>query len=199
MKTKSIFILLALIILYACDGVKKESTSNDVPAEELTVDKMDWWRDARFGMFIHWGLYAIPAGEYNGEKSPRIGEWIMNNMHIPIAEYEKYAGQFNPEKFNADEWVSILKDAGMKYIVITSKHHDGFCLWNSQVSDYDIMDASPFKRDILKELAEACQKQGIRFGLYHSIMDWHHPQAQAIWEPKIRLLIQNCQNTMKTI
>jgi len=183
MKTKIISILLAVMMLHGCDAVKKEEASESTQNEQLSEDKMDWWRDARFGMFIHWGLYAIPAGEYNGEKTPRIGEWIMNHMQIPIAEYEKYAAQFNPEKFNADEWVSILKDAGMKYIVITSKHHDGFCLWDSKVSDYDIMDAAPFKRDILKELAEACQKQGIRFGLYHSIMDWHHPQAQAIWEP----------------
>lgn len=175
---------LTLITIIGCQlKQKKNTTAGETQSVESNTDKMEWWRDARFGMFIHWGLYAIPAGEYNGNKTNRIGEWIMNHEQIPIKEYEKFATQFNPVNFNADEWVSILKDAGMKYIVITSKHHDGFCLWDSEVTEYDIMDASPFKRDILAELAEACKKQGIRFGLYHSIMDWHHPQAQAIWEP----------------
>jgi alpha-L-fucosidase len=134
---------------------------------------MQWWRDARFGLFIHWGLYAIPAGEWNGKTI--YGEWIRNNAHIPLPVYDKFLSQFNPVKFNADEWVRMAKAAGMKYIVITSKHHDGFALFNSQVSDFDVM-ATPFKRDILKELAEACRKAGgIRLCFYHSIMDWHHP------------------------
>ena len=97
-------------------------------------ERMAWWRDARFGMFIHWGLYAVPAGTYKGERVNGIGEWIMNNGKIPVAEYEKFAGQFNPIGFNADEWVRLAKNAGMKYIVITSKHHDGFCLWDSKVT-----------------------------------------------------------------
>lgn len=138
-----------------------------------------WWRDAKFGLFIHWGLYAIPAGEYEGKRIPGIGEWIMQRAPIPVAEYEKYAARFNPIKFDAAEWVRIAKDAGMKYIVITSKHHDGFCLWDSKVSDYDVMDASPFKRDILQELKDACDKEGLAFAFYHSIMDWRHPDAQA--------------------
>ena len=123
---------------------------------------MQWWREARFGMFIHWGLYAVPAGEWEGKRIGGIGEWIMNSAHIPVEEYEKLAGQFNPVKFDADQWVRIAKNAGMKYIVITSKHHDGFCLWDSKVTKYDIMDASPFNRDILKELSKACRKQGVR-------------------------------------
>lgn len=140
---------------------------------------MEWWRDASFGMFIHWGLYAIPAGIYNGDTVRGNAEWIMDKLDIPIEEYEKFAGQFNPVKFDADQWVSIAKNAGMKYIVITSKHHDGFCLWDSKVTDYDIMEASPFKRDILKELKEACEKEDIKLCFYHSITDWHHPDAQA--------------------
>jgi len=140
--------------------------------------RMEWWRDARFGMFIHWGPYAVPAGVYNGEPVRGIGEWIMNSAQIPIPEYETFAAEFNPVQFDADEWVRIAKDAGMKYIIITSKHHDGFGLWDSEVSDYDIMDASPFGRDILKELAEAAEREGLRLGFYHSIMDWHHPDAQ---------------------
>ena len=180
---KILLLILVASFLAACNSNPKTSQVTDQRASEPS-DKMEWWRDARFGMFIHWGLYAIPAGEYQGQRTPaKNAEWIMHHMQIPIAEYEQFAGQFNPVEFDADQWVSIAKNAGMKYIVITSKHHDGFCLWDSEVSDYDVMDASPFKRDILKELAEACEKQGIALGFYHSIMDWHHPQAQAIWEP----------------
>jgi alpha-L-fucosidase len=136
------------------------------PDSALSRDgRMAWWRDARFGMFIHWGVYSIPAR----------GEWVMNTEKIPVKEYEKFPPQFNPVKFNAEEWVRIAKDAGMKYIVITSKHHDGFCMWDSKVSSYDIMDATPFKRDVLAELAAACKKEGMTLGFYHSIMDWHHP------------------------
>jgi alpha-L-fucosidase len=141
--------------------------------------RMEWWRDARFGMFIHWGPYAVPAGVYEGEPIRGIGEWIMNTAQIPVAEYEEYAQQFNPVLFDAAEWVRIAKDAGMKYIIITSKHHDGFGLWNSEVSDYDIVDMTPFGRDVLRELADAAAAEGIRLGFYHSIMDWHHPDAQA--------------------
>jgi alpha-L-fucosidase len=144
---------------------------------------MNWWRQARFGMFIHWGVYSVPAGEWKGREIPGAGEWIMQQAKIPVAEYEKLAAQFNPAKFNADEWVRIAKDAGMKYIVITSKHHDGFCMWDSKVTDYDIADATPFKKDVLKELARACKKQGLKLCFYHSIMDWHHPDAQAPFYP----------------
>jgi alpha-L-fucosidase len=139
--------------------------------------RMQWFRDARFGMFIHWGLYAQAAGQWNGKESTGTGEWIMNDVKIPVADYEKLVTQFNPVKFDAKEWVRIAKAAGMKYIVITSKHHDGFCLFDSKVSDYDIM-ATPFKRDIMKELAEACHAEGIEICWYHSIMDWHHADAQ---------------------
>jgi len=146
-------------------------------------ERMKWWREARFGMFIHWGLYAVPAGEWKGKQIPGIGEWIMERADIPVSEYEQLAGQFNPVKFDADEWVRIAKNAGMKYIVITSKHHDGFCLWDSKVTDYDIVDAAPFKRDVLGELSGACKKQGIGLCFYHSIMDWHHPDAQSPFYP----------------
>ena len=146
-------------------------------------ERMEWWHKVRFGMFIHWGLYAIPAGEWQAKRIPGIGEWIMERAKIPIPEYEKLAGQFNPVKFDADQWVQIAKNAGMKYIVITSKHHDGFCMWDSKVTDYDIMDATPFKRDVLKELSQACKKHGIKLCFYHSIMDWHHPDAQGAFYP----------------
>jgi len=141
--------------------------------------RMDWWRDATFGMFIHWGAYAVPAGIYNEKPVKGIGEWIMHNSNIPIPEYEEFVKQFNPKDFNAKQWVSIAKNAGMKYIVITSKHHDGFCLWDSKITNYDIMDFSPFKRDILKELSDACKEAGIKMCFYHSIMDWHQPDAES--------------------
>jgi len=140
--------------------------------------RMAWWREARFGMFIHWGLYAVPAGTWKGKQIGGIGEWIMNYAKIPIAEYEQLAKQFNPVKFNADEWVQLAKDAGMKYIVITAKHHDGFAMFDSDASPYNIVDATPFKRDPLKELSLACRKQGIRLCFYYShAQDWHEPDA----------------------
>lgn len=138
-------------------------------------NRMKWWRDARFGMFIHWGLYAIPAGTWEGERIGGIGEWIMDRANIPVEEYEKLAAKFNPVKFDAAQWVSIAKNAGMRYMVITSKHHDGFCLFDSEVTEYDIVDATPYKKDILKALSEECRKQGVKFCVYYSIMDWHHP------------------------
>jgi alpha-L-fucosidase len=147
------------------------------PAPDPMKEKrLEWFREAKYGLFIHWGLYAIPAGEWKGQRIPGIGEWIMNRAKIPVKEYEQLAKQFNPVKFNADEWVRLAKDAGMKYIVITSKHHDGFALYDSKVSTWDIVDATPFKRDVLKELAAACAKQGIRLGFYYSqSQDWHEP------------------------
>ncbi len=133
--------------------------------------RMQWWRDARFGMFIHWGLYAIPAGEWKDET--KHAEWIRTTAEIPLETYNKFLPQFNPIQFDAEEWVLTAKNAGMEYIVITSKHHDGFCLFDSKYTDYDVM-STPFKRDILKELSDASQKHGIKLGFYYSIMDWHH-------------------------
>jgi len=141
-------------------------------------DPLAWWREARFGLFIHWGLYALPAGKWKGEPVAGIGEWIMNRAQIPAEEYEKLAASFNPVKFDAEEWVRIAKDAGMKYIVITAKHHDGFAMYDSPVSEYDIVDATPFKRDPMAELAKACKKAGIRLCFYYSqAQDWHDPDA----------------------
>lgn len=146
-------------------------------AGEMSQDeKMKWFREAKFGLFIHWGLYAVPAGTWKGQQIQGIGEWIMNRANIPVKEYEQLAGQFNPVKFNAEEWVQLAEDAGMKYIVITSKHHDGFAMYGSKASKYNIVDATPFKRDPLKELADACAKHNIRFGFYYSqSQDWHEP------------------------
>ena len=140
--------------------------------------RMKWWRQAKFGMFIHWGLYALPAGVWKGKKIEGIGEWIMNRARIPVGEYEKLADRFNPVKFNAEEWVKIAKDAGMKYLVLTAKHHDGFALFKSEASPYNIVDATPFERDPIAELAKACKKAGIKLCFYYSQkQDWHHPDA----------------------
>lgn len=158
-------------------------TKSETPAEKSK--RMKWWRDARFGMFIHWGLYAVPAGEWNGKKIGGVGEWILNSAQIKVADYEILKSQFNPVKFDAREWVRIAKDAGMKYIVITSKHHDGFALFESKQTDWDVMH-TPFGRDILKELANACKDAGIKLCFYHSIMDWHHPDylPRRAWDPR---------------
>jgi alpha-L-fucosidase len=183
------------IMLFAspisCKKPTQESVDSEVeiqPGKKETAQERDkriaWWREARFGLFIHWGLYAIPAGEWNGET--RHAEWILTTAQISVKEYEKFAPRFNPVEFNPEDWVKTAKDAGMKYIVITSKHHDGFCLFDSKKTDYDVMDATPFKRDIMRELADECRKQGIKMCWYHSIMDWYHPDylPRRNWETR---------------
>jgi alpha-L-fucosidase len=138
--------------------------------------RMGWFREAKYGLFIHWGLYSIPAGEWKGKRAPGLGEWIMNRRKIPAAEYAQLAAKFNPGKFDAESWVQMAEDAGMKYVVITAKHHDGFAMYHSQVSPFNVYDATPFHRDPVKELADACAKHGMRFGLYYSqSQDWHEP------------------------
>ena len=139
--------------------------------------RMKWWRDAKFGMFIHWGLYAVPAGEWNGKKVSGYGEWIQSQGKIPEKDYAKLQTKFNPTKYDPAQWVSIAKSAGMKYIVITSKHHDGFALFDSKLTDYDVM-GSPYGRDLLKPLADACHAAGMEICWYHSILDWHQPTAK---------------------
>jgi alpha-L-fucosidase len=142
--------------------------------------RMAWWRDARFGMFIHWGLYSIPAGEWHGKRTDHIGEWIMNDLSIPVADYKGFAKQFNPTGFSAHDIVALAKSAGMKYIVITAKHHDGFAMFDSKADPFNIVAATPFKRDPLKELAEECRKQGIKLGFYYSqSQDWTAPGGGA--------------------
>ena len=140
--------------------------------------RLAWWRADKFGMFIHWGVYSIPAGVWQGEHIPGIGEWIMLRAEIPIAEYEKLAQQFNPVKYDADQIVKLAKQAGQKYIVLTSKHHDGFCMYGTSETDYNIVDGTPYGKDILKDLADACKREGIKLGLYYSqTQDWHHPNG----------------------
>jgi len=171
---KKFFFALLTIILLSPFGFSqsKQDTAHD--------NRMKWWRDARFGMFIHWGVYSVPAGTYKGQKINRIGEWIMNRGKIPVAEYQAFAKEFNPVLYNPDEWVRMAKDAGMKYIVITAKHHDGFALFDTKASKWDMVDATPYGKDLLKPLAAACKKYGIRLGFYYShAQDWNNPGGAA--------------------
>lgn len=138
-----------------------------------------WWKEARFGMFIHWGLYSKLAGYWKEQKIERLGEWIMSFANISVEEYREVAKEFNPLKYNANEWVKLMKDAGMKYVVITAKHHDGFAMYHSKSCDYNIYDATPFKRDPLKELSEACRKNDVKFCVYYShVIDFYHPHGE---------------------
>ena len=200
---RSIFLItIALLVPQFFLPVRTKGADNEGAAPPASADnetpeqraaRMAWWHEAKFGMFIHWGVYSVPAGTYHGKQIASIGEWIQNNAEIPMAEYATYAGQFNPVKFNADEWVTLAKNSGMKYIVITAKHHDGFAMFKSDASPFNIVDATPFKRDPLKELADACQKQGIKLGFYYSqAQDWNHPggaqarrnkRPQDWWDP----------------
>jgi len=139
-------------------------------------DRMAWFREAKFGMFIHWGVYSQAAGEWKGTTNH--AEWLQLTAKIPITEYTELAKQFNPVKFNADEWAQTAVDAGMKYVVLTSKHHDGFAMFDSPSDPYNIMKVTPFKRDPVKELAEACRKRGLKFCVYYSLgRDWHDPDV----------------------
>ena len=151
MKKKLLFLLLCS---YSILSLHAQTNSND--------QRMEWWREARLGMFIHWGVYAVPAGTYNGQRIDRIGEWIMNRGKIPVKEYQAFAKDFNPVKYDAEAWVLMAKNAGMKYIVITAKHHDGFALFNSKASKWNIVDATPYGKDLIKPLAEACRRRRAR-------------------------------------
>jgi alpha-L-fucosidase len=155
------------------------------PTFDASATDLTWWREARFGMFIHWGLYSILGGEWGGRTD--YAEWIRNNAHIPIGEYDTLVGRFNPAGFDAGRWAGLARQAGMGYLTITTKHHDGFCLFDSKLTDYCVR-STPFKRDIMREIAGACRREGIRPCWYHSIMDWHHPDylPRRDWEAETR-------------
>ena len=185
--------LLGLAALTTSPAATETAADNPVLAERGETaaqhdSRMEWFRDARFGMFIHWGLYAQAGGEWDGKPVPAINgcqEWIMCAQRIQRAPYSALAGKFNPVNYNADAWVRAAKDAGMKYIIITSKHHEGFAMFRTKASPYNIVDATPFKRDPLKELAEACRKHGMKLGFYYSQnLDWYHPGGgSGEWDP----------------
>ncbi len=172
-KSFRIFLVITVfsgLILTLCACAKQEPLSKS--------ERMAWWREAKFGMFIHWGVYSIPAGIWEGREYENVGEWIMASADIPREEYEKLAPQFNPTKYDPAEWVRLAKDAGMKYIVITSKHHDGFSMFDTKASDYNIVDDTLYGKDVLKALSQECKKAGIKFCVYYSILDWHHPAQE---------------------
>jgi alpha-L-fucosidase len=151
--------------------------SNEAP--EIISKRLEWWSEARFGMFIHWGLYAQNGCFYKGKDGR--SEHMMRNLKIPIKEYEQIAHEFNPVKFDAEEWVQVAQSAGMKYIVLTSKHHDGFAMFNSPSNEYNIIKQTSWKKDPIKELTEACEKYGMKFGVYYSLgRDWHHPNCNSV-------------------
>jgi hypothetical protein len=152
---KTLTLLLSLLTLGSAQTYKPS---------EANLNARQWFQDSKFGLFIHWGVYSV-LGE---------GEWVMNNKKMTIAEYEPLAARFNPTEFDAAEWVRIAKSAGMKYITITSKHHDGFAMWGTKQTKWNIVDATPYKQDPLKMLAEECRKQGVKLLFYHSELDWHH-------------------------
>ncbi|MEO0055024.1 MAG: hypothetical protein RLZZ50_971, partial [Verrucomicrobiota bacterium] len=153
-----------------------DAAANFADTEQLRQERLGWWREAKFGLFIHWGAYAIPAQ----------GEWYMSQKKVSLVDYAKHVAAFNPVKFDAKAWARIAKDAGMNYVVLTSKHHDGFAMFDTKATDYDIVDATPFKRDVVRELAAACRAEGLRFGVYYSHgQDWRHPGGGNIgqWDP----------------
>ena len=148
------------------------------------MNNIQWFKEAKYGMMAHWGLYSLLAGEYRDQRVKTYAEWIQSYAAIPNAEYELLARSFNPMYFNADEWIKLAKDAGMKYFVFTSKHHDGFAMFHSKADKYNVVDATPFRRDVVAELAEACYKHGLKFGLYYSQeLDWHHPHGGGYDQP----------------
>jgi alpha-L-fucosidase len=163
-KRRSIRLIAAASLLLAALPAAPGAQSDYQPTR-ANLEARRWFQDAKFGLFVHWGVYSV-LGD---------GEWVMNNRKIPISDYEKLPAQFNPTAFDAAEWVAMVKAAGMKYITITSKHHDGFAMFDSKVSDWDIVDRTPYKKDVLKQLADECRKQGVKLFFYYSQLDWHHP------------------------
>ncbi len=169
-RIRALVVCLSIVAAYvavvapAGSTERTQSQRQYQPAPE-NLEARRWFQDARFGLFVHWGVYSVLSD----------GEWVMNNRKIPISEYEKLPPQFNPTEFDPAEWVALVKAAGMKYITITSKHHDGFAMFDSKISDWDIIDRTPYKKDVLKMLADECQKQGIKLFFYYSQLDWRHP------------------------
>ena len=174
MKNTGLFLLYLLAFSFA--GHSQIPSHLDEPAAEFE-DRLRWFTDAKYGMFIHFGLYSQLGGEWKGDTIRHYAEWIQANADIPAQEYAMLTHTFNPVNFDAEFIASTAKKAGMKYIVITTKHHEGFCLWDSQYTNFDVA-STPFKRDIIGELSSACRKYGLKFGTYYSIIDWHHPTQE---------------------
>jgi len=175
-KYSSVIILALVLFGLSCQRVKEVKPSpiaGESTIEQKRQEGLKKWKNMKFGMFIHWGVYSIPAGVWEGKQIEKLGEQIMRHADISIDDYEAIARQFNPVNFDAEAIVKLAKNTGMKYIIVTSKHHDGFAMFDSKVTDYDIVDFTPYKKDILKELAEACKAHDMKLGLYYSTPDWH--------------------------
>lgn len=170
--------LLIAAILLALTSTLVSPLAAELPNEtkEQTDQRMQWWRDAKFGMFIHWGLYSVAAGEWGAKPVSGLSSFIQKTAKIPESEYVKLAEKFNPTQYDPEAWAALAKRAGAKYVVLTSKHHEGFCLFDSRFTDYDVMN-TPYGRDLLKPLADACRQEGLKICWYHSIRDWHHHEA----------------------
>ena len=166
-------IFLVFIILSSFSTIAQQKSSD--------AQRLAWWHEAKFGMFIHWGVYSLYGGVYNGHPQARgDAAWILNRCKIPVAEYRENARQFNPVNYNPEAWAKMAKDAGMKYLIITAKHHDGFALFKSKASNWNVVDATVYGKDLLKPLAAACKKQGIKLGFYYSqAVDWTNPGGSA--------------------
>ena len=162
MKTKTFTITALMAILLIISQMAPAQLPKETEAQK--TQRMKWWTDARFGMFIHWGLYALPARH----------EWVKNRERLTTEQYQKYFETFNPDMYNPKEWAKMAKDAGMKYVVLTAKHHEGFCLWDSKFTDYKSTN-TPFGKDIIREYVDAFRAEGLKVGFYYSLIDWHHP------------------------
>lgn len=175
-KYSSLILVVIMIFGLSCQSGREVKTSKDTDENIIEQNRQEGlrkWKNMKFGMFIHWGVYSIPAGVWEGKQIEKLGEQIMRHADIPLDDYEAIARQFNPVNFDAEAIVKLAKNTGMKYIILTSKHHDGFAMFDSKVTDYDIVDFTPYKKDILKELAEACKAHDMKLGLYYSTPDWH--------------------------
>ncbi|MEI6606936.1 MAG: alpha-L-fucosidase [Verrucomicrobiota bacterium] len=172
------FLGAALVVMTAlipvAEALEGDPYASETPAQHEA--RMSWWHEAKFGMFIHWGVYAVPAGTYKDKQIGDIGEWIMWNAKIPVHDYREFAQHFNPDKYDPTAWAALAKEAGMRYMVITAKHHDGFALFPTAASQWNVVDASPWKKDLIAPLATAARAQGLKFGLYYSqAQDWNNP------------------------
>jgi alpha-L-fucosidase len=179
---------LAAALLPAARAMAHQAEPDIGEPPERPDARASWWGEAKVGLLIRWGLYAVPADATDLDGQRRDAEWYLANKQMQVADYEAFARQFDPAEFDADRWARSARDAGARYVVFTAKHHDGFCLFDSRLTDFDVVDATPFRRDPLKELAEACRRHGLRLGVYYSIMDWHHPDylPRRPWEKQAR-------------
>lgn len=174
MKKTTLFLIVLITTLSMHAQTKKNFIDE---SHEDFKNRMQWFNDAGYGMFIHFGLYSQLGGVWQGDSIDGYSEWIQSSADITPQEYAMLTHTFNPVDFDAEFIVKAAKSAGMKYLVITTKHHEGFCLWDSKYTNFDVA-STPFKRDILEELSASCKKHSIKFGTYYSIIDWHHTSQE---------------------